>query len=114
MENNEVEQVFQEFWADIVCNEDGSINMEQVKKELSDYSFMLDEVPKVYSEVTGGLLSKPNYYAESVLSVFRERYADKAWAIRLLPDDWDDITADCVTNEDYKKAIFAYLEVDDD
>jgi hypothetical protein len=75
---------------------------------------MLDEVPKVYSEVSGGLLSKPNYYAESVLSVFRERYADKAWAIRLLPDDWYDLTEDCVTNEDYKRAIFDYLGVDDD
>jgi hypothetical protein len=114
MKNNEVEEVFQEFWAEIVCNEDGSINIDQVKKELSDYSFMLDEVPKVYCEVTGGLLSKPNYYAESVLSVFREQYADKAWAIRLIPDDWDDLTADCVTNEDYKKVIFEYFGVDDD
>lgn len=112
--DNEVEKVWQEFWAEIVCNEDGSINMEQVKEELCAFHFMINEVPKVYCEVTGGLLSKPNYYAESVLSVFRERYADKAWAIRLLPDDWDDVTADCVTNEDYKKAIFEYLGVDDD
>ena len=111
--DNKVEQVFQEFWADIVCNEDGSINMEQVKKELSDYSFMLDEVPKVYSEVTGGLLSKPNYYAESVLSVFRERFEDKAWAIRLLPDDWDDVTENCVTNADYKKVIFDYFGIEE-
>ena len=112
--DNEVEKVFQEFWAEIVCNEDGSINMEQVKKELSDFHFMIEEVPKVYSEVTDGMLSKPNYYAESVLSVFRERYADKAWAIRLLPDDWDGVTEDCVTNEDYKKAIFEYLDIEED
>ena len=112
--DNEVEKVFQEFWADIVCNEDGSINMEQVKKELSDYSFILGEVPKVYSEVTCGLLSKPNYYAESVLSVFREEYSNRVCGLRLLPDDWDLITEDCKTNEDYKKAIFEYLEVEDE
>ena len=56
--------------ADIVCNEDGSINMDQLKEELCAFHFMINEVPKVYSEVTGGLLSYPNYYAESVLSVF--------------------------------------------
>lgn len=112
--DNEVEKVFQEFWADIVCNEDGSINMEQVKKELYDYEFLLNEVPKVYDEVTGGFLSKPNSYADAVLSFFRERYANKAWAVKLLPDDWDDITADCVTNEDYKNAIFEYLDVEED
>lgn len=112
--NNEVEKVWQEFWADIVCNEDGSINMDQLKEELCAFHFMINEVPKVYSEVTDGLFSKPNYYADSVLSVFREKYADRLWGLRLLPDDWDMITEECETNEDYKKAIFEYLEVDDD
>ena len=112
--DNEVEKVWQEFWQEIVCNEDGSINMDQLKEELCAFHFMISEVPKVYIEVTGGLLSKPNYYAESVLSVFREKYADRLCGLSLLPDDWDDITEDCVTNEDYKKAIFDYLDIDED
>jgi len=33
---------------------------------------MLQEVPKVYCEVTGGLLSKPNYCADSVISAFED------------------------------------------
>ena len=110
---DKVEQRYQEFWKDIICDENGNVNMEQVKKELSDYAFMLDEVPKVYCAVTNGLLSKPNYYADSVLSVFKENFEDKAWALRCLADDWDDITADCKTNEDYKKVLFEYLEVEE-
>lgn len=109
----EAEKVYQEFWKDIICNEDGSININQLKKELYDCSRMMDNVPTVYCEVTGGLLSYPTYKAETVLNIFREKYSDKAWAVDLLADDWDLITADCETNEDYKKAIFDYLNVEE-
>lgn len=61
------ETTFDEFWKDIVTNPDGSLNVDQVKKELHDYSKMLDEVPKVYCHVTGGLISKPNTAAEFVI-----------------------------------------------
>ena len=98
-----------EFWKDIVCNEDGTINVEQLKKELCDFSLMIGEVPKVYSAVTGGMLSKPHYYADTVISVFNERYGEKADAVDYLVDDWGLVTAECETNEDYKKAIFKYL-----
>jgi hypothetical protein len=33
--------------------------------------------------------------------------------VNYLVDDWDDITAGCKTNEDYKKAIFEYLGCDE-
>lgn len=112
--SEEVEKNFQEFWKDIVCNDDGTLNPVAVKNELSDYSFMLDQVPKVYSEVTGGRLSYPNYEAETVLQIFRDEFANKVWALECLIDDWDDITADCETNEDYKRALFEYLEIVED
>ena len=98
-----------EFWKGIVCNEDGTINVEQLKKELCDFSVMIGEVPKVYVAVTGGTLSKPLYSADTVISVFNEKYGNKAAGIDYLPDDWYLITEECVTNEDYKKAIFEYL-----
>ena len=104
----DVEQEW-EFWKTIICNDDGTINIEQLKLELHDYSLMLGEVPKVYIEVTGGMLSKPHYYADSVIKVFKEKYHDKTVAVDYLPDDWDLVTAECVTNEDYKRAICEYL-----
>ncbi len=107
--NPEVERCYQEFWKDIICKEDGIIDIEQLKLELHDFYRMIQEVPKVYCEVTGGMLSKPLYEAETVLELFREKYSNKAWAVDLLADDWDSITAECETNADYKKAIFDYL-----
>ena len=98
-----------EFWKTVICNEDGTINVDQLKLELHDYSLMLGEVPKVYIEVTGGMLSKPHYYADGVIRAFKERYGNKAVAVDYLTDDCDLVTADCETNEDYKRVIFEYL-----
>lgn len=112
--SEDVEKNFQEFWKYLVCNEDGSLNTIAVKNELSDYRFMLEQVQKVYSEVTGGRLSYPTYEAETVLQIFRDEFANKAWALEYLSDDWDDITADCETNEDYKQVLFKYLEIEED
>lgn len=68
----EVISVFEEFWADIVCP-NGQWNLDQVKRELHDYHNCLTEVPKVYMEITRGLMSKPNYLADEVLRVHEDR-----------------------------------------
>jgi F0F1-type ATP synthase delta subunit len=70
------ETTFEEFWKDLVTNPDGSLNIDQVKRELHDYNCMLDEVPKVFCHVTGGLISKPNTKADFVIEEF-ENYVDK-------------------------------------
>ena len=62
------EKTFKEFWQEILCLPDGSLNLDQVKRELHDYHTLLDNVPKVYSHVTGGLISKPNTVAEAVIA----------------------------------------------
>ncbi len=52
------EQDYEDFWKEIV-ETNGFVNIDQVKRELSDYLILLDNVPKVYEHVTGGLVSKP-------------------------------------------------------
>lgn len=106
-----VEKIYQDFWKSIICDKEGNTDIEQVKKELCDFYKVIQEVPKVYSEVTGGLLSKPLYDASVVIQVFNERFGNKAACVDCLEDDWEDITADCKTNEDYKSAIFNYLGI---
>ena len=69
-----VEEEWNNFWKGIVCNPDGSINIEQVKKELADFSFVLSQVPKVYCHITGSLLSKVMYQAETVIAKADEYY----------------------------------------
>lgn len=113
MNNYDVEQTYQDFWKDIIYVGNGIIDIEQVKKELCDYYKMLQEVPKVYCEITDGILSKPLYDAETVLRFFRDKYANKAGAVDYLSDDWDIITAECKTNADYKKVIFNYLQIEE-
>ncbi len=69
---DKVEEIFNEFWSEIVCNPDGSLNKEEVMKELYDYHFVLENVPKVYCAITNNTLSKPNYHAHAVISCYEE------------------------------------------
>lgn len=111
MNNYDEEEIYQSFWKDIICDKDGNINAEQLKRELRDFYIMIHEVPTVYCEITDGLLSKQLYDAETVLRVFRDRFANKAAAVDYLEDDWDLITAECETPADFKKAVFEYFEI---
>lgn len=105
------QSTFDEFWRPLVTYsyDRTKLNPEAVKNELADYYFLMKQVPAVYSAVTGGVLSKHMYKAEKVIKCFMERYGNLAEVARLLPDDWDIITKDCKTNEDYKKVVLDYL-----
>ena len=62
------EKNWDELWADIILNKDGSVNIEQVKKELSDYSVFMENCSYVYDYITNGKISKPNTHWRSVTS----------------------------------------------
>lgn len=64
-------KTWNEFWA-AICMKDGAVDMDAVMRELHDFHYVMEEVPKVYCEITGGRLSKVNYPADTVLSVYRE------------------------------------------
>lgn len=63
---------WEDYWKNICTNEDGTLNLDQIKRELADYSFILEQVPTVYCRITNGLLSKPNYYASAVIGVYED------------------------------------------
>lgn len=65
------EQESDEFW-DGVFDKDYPFNKENVYKELADYYFFLQQIPKIYYEITGGTLSKTNYFASSVILAYRD------------------------------------------
>lgn len=77
-------KIYEDFWKRIVENEDGSLNIDQVKRELSDFYYMIEEVPKVYYHVTGGIISKPNTKSSAVISIADENYAreNNFWDIK--------------------------------
>jgi hypothetical protein len=69
----EVEKVWREFWREIVTR-GGRLDVEQIKKELFDFHIAMQNVPRVYSEVTGGQLSKITYPADVVIREARAHY----------------------------------------
>jgi hypothetical protein len=56
-----------EFWAEICLNPDGSVNLDQVQRELSDFREMMNSVSTVYDHLTKGRISKPNTCAKVVI-----------------------------------------------
>lgn len=65
-------KTYRDFWADLV-ETDGKLDLDKVARELSDYSFLMHEVPKVYDHVSGGMISKPNTHAFEVKAAHDQR-----------------------------------------
>jgi hypothetical protein len=84
------EDLYESYWKELVENPDGTLNLDAVKRELFDFHFVMSEVPKVYDHITGGGLSKANYYASGVISLAEEVVAQRInWAIEDFIDDHD-------------------------
>jgi hypothetical protein len=68
------EKTWEDFWADIVAP-DGAVQMDQVKRELHDFYRIMSDLPKLYMEVTGGRVSKPNTRVDVVMDFYEENIA---------------------------------------
>lgn len=64
----EVQEEWDTFWAPIVAP-NGRLDRHKVALELADYSMVMAGAAKVYYEITGGRISKPNTEPSAVLSV---------------------------------------------
>ena len=96
--------VDKEFWKGIVYK-DGKLNEEQVFRELSDYSFLMEQASKVYCAVAN--LSKTNYYAGTIISELEERWLDKA----ITQDDIKMFIEESKTLEDLIDSLKDYFEL---
>lgn len=61
-----------EFWQDIIENEDGTLNRTQIYKELSDFYFLMEQVPEIYCAITNNQLSNLMYTAKTVIGVYED------------------------------------------
>lgn len=64
-------------WARLVCNSDGSLNKKAVMNELSDFSMLIDNLSKIYDEMSGGTASKPNIDAEVIIKLYQEELQNR-------------------------------------
>ncbi len=72
-----VEDIWKEFWEQILIKEDGSLDLEQVKKELADFHDLIHNASEVYDHVTGGTLSKPNSAPVYVIQFAEDRIKEQ-------------------------------------
>jgi len=77
---NKVDEVYEEFWK-VIIEPNGEIDFDQVKRELYDYYIAMQEVSKVYFEITDGKFSKPNTLAQYILDEFYERLNEHCWEL---------------------------------
>ena len=105
--DEEVEKEYEEFWKDIVENEDGTLNKEQVKKELCDFSMVMDNCSKAYMEMTRGYISKPNTYFSEVLGIFQEKF----WYVENVKDDVKDMLNSCSGIDELKQELVEYFDL---
>jgi hypothetical protein len=63
---------YRQFWKELIENPDGSINLDQVMRELSDYSTFMDTAARVYCHITDSRISKVNTLPEVIISVFED------------------------------------------
>ena len=78
MRNTERDYVkdYEEFWKGIVENEDGTLNKDQVMRELSDYLMVMDNCARAYCTMTKQRISKQNTMFFEVEGIFNELYLD--------------------------------------
>lgn len=71
MKKKEIEKEWETSWKEIwlpCLLTKGKPDMKKIKKEIYDLWFIYKQVGHVYCELTGNKLSKPMYYAETIIA----------------------------------------------
>lgn len=73
-----VDEIYETFWKNLVENPDGTLNKEQVKRELYDYRKLIHNIPKIFCHITGGKVPKHLTDPSVVISLADEHYDELA------------------------------------
>lgn len=79
-EEKDYKKEYEDFWKAIVENEDGTLNKDQVMRELSDYSMIMNNCALAYSEMTNERVSKQNTKFFEVRNIFYDLFIAKQTA----------------------------------
>ena len=65
-----VQACYDDFWKPLL----GHVpSLSAIKSELYDFHTLMHDLPRLFDEITGGLISKPNTSIDAVLEVYREK-----------------------------------------
>lgn len=67
MNDSKWDEKFNNFWLPLIST-GRQLDIEKIKNEFHDFDFVIEQLPKVYSYITGGRLSKHMYEAAVVIS----------------------------------------------
>ena len=95
-----------EFWKDLIYTK-GKLDEKKVLNELSDFYYIMDQVPKVYYAVTRGNLSKLMYPAETIIGFLEDNFYDKD----ITHDDVKKMIEDSETIDDLKEELQDYFVI---
>ena len=105
------QEEYNDFWKDIVENEDGTLNKDQIMRELSDYSMVMDNCARAFVLMTNGAISKQNTMFFEVEGIFNSIFIEKALAADDLINTY--LTKD-MSNDEITAAIKDYFDFDED
>lgn len=105
---------YENFWKGIIENEDGSINKDQLMRELADYSMVMHNCAMAYSTMTNQIISKQNTLFSEVEAIFYDKYFSKTYYDAYgCSEDLIDILNNCDDVDELKEEIIKYFEIED-
>jgi hypothetical protein len=80
------------YWKDLLQT-NGKWSERKIRNEMHDLAFVMENVGKVYMALTGEKLSKPMYYAETIITAHEDACMEAVNQYRdMLLDDCKDMT----------------------
>jgi hypothetical protein len=103
---------YDEIWKGIV-EKKGKMDQDAVKRELSDYSKVIENCSSIYGSVTNGRISKPLTDWQIVEDEYNQILINDYLFKEGTTKDIQNIIKDCKTLEDIKKELIDYFKIDD-
>jgi ribosomal protein S8 len=114
MKEGTYQEEYDKFWKRIVENPDGTLNKDQVMRELSDYLMVIDNCERAYDTMTESTISKANTKFYEVEEIFNEKYfSTSSFDIYGCKVDLEEIMNDCETLDELKREIRKYFEIEE-
>lgn len=80
------------FWKPLLQTK-GKWSERKIRNEIHDLDFVFEQVGRVYMALTGGKLSKPSYYADTIIQEHEQACTDAVTEYRdMLLEDCKDMT----------------------
>lgn len=70
--NKETERDYESIWKPLLQT-NGKWDDKKIRNEMLDLIFVLNQVSEVYCSLTGGKLSKPMYYAKTIIDAYEDQ-----------------------------------------